>query len=203
MFYPLIIIATMINLFQYLCDDPDMDLSPIREKSGKLYHDILRERQYYAEHPECQNIHFFHMAFQNSIVSFWVDRWGIVVLSNIRGSMRSLRPGIPHSPAMRIKSLNGYFFICIHRNGKYSSESIHHLIADVFLPNTDFTKCQMDHLNSEHLDNNALNLERVTPEENIRRREVTNCQKKGQPIPWKYQTPENYLNYLQTKNSKS
>jgi len=75
-------------------------------------------------------------------------------------------------------------------------------MADVFLPNTDFTKCQIDHLNSDQFDNNALNLERVTPEENIRRREIANYRKKGKPVPWKFQSLSNYLSHLASKRQK-
>lgn len=194
----------MLNLYPYLCDDPDMDLSPIREKSERLYRDILRERQYYAEHPECQNIHFFHLVKQYKKSSIWIDRWGKMVLSFKRGRWSALRFDLTDNPAMRKNGAKGYYKIRgLKIDGKEGHIYIHKLMADTYLPNDDFTKSQMDHLNSEHLDNNALNLERVTPQENYRRREVSIYRKKGKPLPLKYQTPENYLNYLQTKNSKS
>jgi len=199
MCYPLII---MNNLYQYLCNDPDMDLSPIREKSERLYHDILRERQFYADNPDCDNVHFFHLAKQTKNCSYWVDRWGSVVLSYKVGMWAALRAACPNSPAMRKRSRKGYLLIGIHNLGAKGCIGIHQLMADAFLPNTDFTKCEMDHLNSEHLDNNALNLERVSHEENIRRRVVMLCHKKGKPIPEKYQSLKNYLNYLQSKKSK-
>jgi len=199
MYYLLIIIETMINLYPYLCDDPDMDLSPIREKSERLYRDILRERAFYAEHPECQNVHFFHEVKQNAQSSIWVDRWGVAVLSYKYGRWQALRGGLTNSAVMRRRGNRGYFYISVRVKNGWDGLFIHQLMANAFLPNTDFTKCQMDHLNGEHLDNNALNLERVTPEENIRRREVNLCLKKNKPIPEKYRTPENYLIYLQSK----
>jgi len=194
----------MLNLYPYLCDDPDMDLSPIREKSERLYRDILRERQYYAEHPECTNIHFFHMVKQSLKTSLWVDRWGIAILSFNGVRFASLRYAITDGPQMRKIGSFGYYRLKrVNCKRKGVHFYIHSLIADAFLPNTDFTKVQLDHINSKHLDNNALNLERVTMAENIRRREVMLCNRKGQPIPWKYQSLKNYLNYLQTKKSKS
>jgi len=133
----------MLNLYPYLCDDPDMDLSPIREKSERLYRDILRERQYYAEHPECDNIHFFHKASQTVLTTYWVDRWG-VVLSHKFSKWASLRGRFAKNPSVHGK---GYFSVFFVENGKFVGVELHRLMADVFLPNTDFTKCQTDHLN--------------------------------------------------------
>jgi len=189
----------MLNLYPYLCDDPDMDLSPIRAKSERLYRDILRERQFYAEHPECDNVHFFHMALQSSVRSCWVDRWGIAVLSICKNRYMALRS--MYNQAGKKKFSKAYILLGVRQNG-ITGMLVHQLVADVFLPNTDFTKCQLDHLNCEHFDNNALNLDRVTPEENVRRREVFMRNKKGQPIPEKYQSLKNYLTYLQSKKSK-
>ena len=52
-------------------------------------------------------------------------------------------------------------------NGKYSFEPVHRLVAKLFIPNNDQTKTQVNHVDSNRLNNNMSNLEWVTPKENV------------------------------------
>jgi len=106
-------------------------------------------------------------------------------------------------PAMARLKEHAYFSISLFMNNRFTRPLLHQIMADLFLDNDNILYTQVDHLNGNHLQNNAENLERVTPEENQRRKNCGYYTKRGLLIPEKYRTPENYLIYLQTKKSKS
>lgn len=59
----------------------------------------------------------------------------------------------------------GYLTICLSKNGKYRVFLLHRLVAQTFLSNP-FIKPQVNHKNSNKLDNSVDNLEWVTAKEN-------------------------------------
>ena len=52
-------------------------------------------------------------------------------------------------------------------SGKYSFEPVHRLVAKLFIPNNDQNKTQVNHIDSNRLNNNMSNLEWVTSKENV------------------------------------
>lgn len=60
---------------------------------------------------------------------------------------------------------HGYYQICIYKNNKQYSLSIHRLIAEAFIPNP-YNKPCIDHINTIRTDNRVENLRWVTKKEN-------------------------------------
>lgn len=52
-------------------------------------------------------------------------------------------------------------------DGTFKFEPVHRLVAKVFIPNDDINKVQVNHIDSNRLNNNVSNLEWVTPRENV------------------------------------
>ncbi len=64
----------------------------------------------------------------------------------------------------------GYYISSLRRPGEKKIDiRIHILVANAFIPIIDIEKSFIDHLDGNKLNNYAINLERVTPAENIRR----------------------------------
>lgn len=61
----------------------------------------------------------------------------------------------------------GYLRVSIWENGVRKRMLVHRLVAQMFIPNKDKTKTQIDHINNNTSDNRVENLRWVTPKENI------------------------------------
>lgn len=61
----------------------------------------------------------------------------------------------------------GYLRVSIWENGVRKRILVHRLVAQMFIPNKDKTKTQIDHINNNTSDNRVENLRWVTPKENI------------------------------------
>ena len=62
---------------------------------------------------------------------------------------------------------NGYKQVCLTKNSKKKSHSIHKIMAIVFIPNSE-NKKQVNHINGIKTDNNIENLEWCTYHENLK-----------------------------------
>lgn len=173
--------------------------------SLRLQHTYQLEAEHYASHPEDDNFRIAYCWKHLPQCSMYFDRSGkICYVYHTTGKVpyftrQNLH--ISRNPAMIKRSRPSYIMIYFHDGPSCLRPFIHRVMADLFLDNDNLTKTQVDHLNGNHLQNNAENLERVTPEENVRRQYCGYYTKRGLPVPEKFRTPENYLIYLQTKKS--
>ena len=65
-----------------------------------------------------------------------------------------------------IKRLDGYLSVDLWKNGKKKNFLIHRLVASAFIPNTDSSKTQINHINEEKSENRVSNLEWCTAQDN-------------------------------------
>ena len=63
-------------------------------------------------------------------------------------------------------SRTGYYNVDLYRNGKRSKFRVHRLVGEAFVDNPD-NKTQINHIDGNKLNNNAMNLEWVTASENM------------------------------------
>jgi len=170
--------------------------------SSKLRYDLQREQEYYAEHSDCDNVSFLHLARRGKYASYYVDRFGenVYVFKKGRVSVmkKRLQKCVNYYKKDGTKVLKQKPYYILTFTGPYHI-TLHRLIADVFLDNNDFILTEVDHKDGQCLNNNALNLERVSPEENRRRRYYHYFESRGKPIPDRFQTPTNYVLFLNSK----
>ena len=62
--------------------------------------------------------------------------------------------------------MNGYYYVCLSKNGIVKNYFVHRLVAEVFLPNPDNLPC-VNHKDEDKSNNNVDNLEWCTHEYNI------------------------------------
>lgn len=66
-----------------------------------------------------------------------------------------------------VRDKKGYFTVDLYENGKRSTERVHRLVAEAFVPNP-YNKPEVNHKDGNKHNNNASNLEWVTCKENCR-----------------------------------
>jgi len=71
-----------------------------------------------------------------------------------------------HERLLLPNSNNGYLYVSILYSNKYKYPSIHRLVAEHFIPNTE-NKPQVNHIDFDRTNNKVENLEWVTPRENV------------------------------------
>ena len=79
------------------------------------------------------------------------DRFGRIVKERI------LKPGVDH---------NGYQFVNLHAGGKPKNVPVHRLVCQAFRENPE-NKPEVNHIDEDKTNNNAVNLEWCTRKENI------------------------------------
>jgi len=173
--------------------------------SLRLQNTYQLEAEHYASHPEDDNFRIAYCWKHLPQCGMYFDRSGkICYVYHTTGKkpyFTRQKLHLHQGPAMVKRQKPAYNSICF-KNGDFVVHLLlHQVMADLFLDNDNLTKTQVDHLNGNHLQNNAENLERVTPEENQRRKNCGYYTKRGLPVPEKFRTPENYLIYLQNKKS--
>lgn len=129
-----------------------------------------------------KSIHDIEIKF-NENDEIWKDipgYEGLYQASNM-GRIASIRSGFKLRSLVR--SPVGYVQCAIRIKNKSKNYMVHHLIANTFLPppvTPEYT--QIDHINNIKYDNRAINLQRVTPSQNIKHnynRGISNIERTG------------------------
>ena len=106
------------------------------------------------------------------------ERWrglnGFPYLVSNQGRVRSQKTGYTLSPSLNsYKPDAQYLRVVLYRHvePKRKAFYVHRLVGFLFVPGRTKEKWQIDHLDGNTWNNNHWNLEWVTPEENVRRRQ--------------------------------
>lgn len=84
------------------------------------------------------------------------------------------------------KDKDGYYRVNYRTvDGKYTFGPVHRIVAKVFLQNQDSNKTQVNHIDSNRLNNHLDNLEWVTPRENVYHSYIKGNRKKCLEVPRK------------------
>ena len=90
---------------------------------------------------------------------------GLYIVSN-QGEIISLpRNGKTGKTLGQVMMPNGYMMASLFKDGSYTSELVHRIVAKAFCPNP-LLKTHVNHMNGDRSDNRADNLQWVTPVEN-------------------------------------
>ena len=79
------------------------------------------------------------------------------VLSLKHDDIRELKP---------VNDKDGYYYVNLYKNGKMISKSIHRLVAQAFILNSEKNKNEVNHIDEDKSNNHASNLEWMTHKEN-------------------------------------
>lgn len=92
---------------------------------------------------------------------------GLYQISSL-GRVRRIKGGKGTASGRILKSFanSGYFFVGLYVNSKQKHIGVHRLVAEAFIPNPD-NKSEVNHINGNKHDNRIVNLEWVTPSENM------------------------------------
>ena len=111
----------------------------------------------------------------------------------------------------KTKTYNGgYYAVELKNDGEIQREYVHRLVAIHFIPNEDPTKCEVDHINCNTLDNRVLNLRWASHAENQNNKNTLSKFREShinQPIPSRWipivgVMGENVINYKTLKDAK-
>lgn len=105
------------------------------------------------------------------IMEIWKDvngYEGLYKVSNI-GNILSLKFNRGKKEKLLAKTLNqwGYYFVCLTKNEKKDTSSIHRLVAEAFIPNPE-NKNTINHKDGNKINNHVSNLEWCTISENLK-----------------------------------
>lgn len=76
-----------------------------------------------------------------------------------------LKKGVMLKPG---KHKDGYLYVTLYLDGKSFYKTIHRLVAQAFIENDDLNKSEVNHKDGVKHNNNFINLEWVTPSENMK-----------------------------------
>lgn len=92
-----------------------------------------------------------------------------------------------------IKNDRGYLVVCLYKNRKKSTKTVHRLLAKAYIPNL-HNKPQVDHINRIKTDNRLENLRWVNQSENnVNRKIMSNSKSKIKNIRFRYGSFEIYI----------
>lgn len=86
---------------------------------------------------------------------------------NRDGFIKSLHKRNPNQIILQRKDRAGYFTVRLSKDGSDSTKYVHRIVAEAFIENIE-SKCCVNHINGNKLDNRLENLEWVTTAENIK-----------------------------------
>jgi hypothetical protein len=102
-------------------------------------------------------------------------------------------------PMKLLTSNDGYLYVSLRKDGKSTKGYLSRLLAKQWIPNTDETKIQVDHIDRNILNNNLENLRWVTQSENLANKNRKGCVyqdfRKNGKVYWK----GSYAYYIDSK----
>ena len=124
----------------------------------------------------------------------WKDIQGYENIYQIStfGRVKSLRK----NKIMSLNKRNGYYQICLRKNGKRKNRQVHRLVAEAFISNP-LNKKIVNHKDYDPLNNNFKNLEWCTQKENVN---WSICNMKHRKSITHTNTGEKYIYYRKTNN---
>ena len=94
----------------------------------------------------------------------------------------------------RYKHSNGYEDVCVSYNGSVKHFLVHRLVANTFIPNPG-NKLEVNHIDSNKINNHISNLEWVTRDENARHAATNNLMPSGYKC-WHAKLSDDKIRYI-------